>query len=367
MSLHNLGIEISNEKLFLKADSETKINEIVFNNITKNNKINDYKIGIIKVDNDSVIFSNTDDDIDKIHKYEFVDYQHYHDKNLNFLIYLDINEKYNGNLYSLLIWVVISFILILIISFALVFIIKISLMQKALSDTKNNFINNMSHELKTPVATITVASDMLNKKIILEDSEKLKRYAEIIKNESIRLRNLIDRVLQIAIFDKKKPELKLEKVNINKLLKEIAIPFELVIKEKNGNFTLNLDALESNFFIDRTHFVNVISNLIDNAIKYSDEDELDISLSTRNIDKGIEVIVDDKGIGIPKSERGNVFEKFHRVNLSDRHDVKGFGVGLYYVSQIIKAMNAKIILIDNSEKYGTKGSKFIIQINKKSL
>jgi two-component system phosphate regulon sensor histidine kinase PhoR len=113
--------------------------------------------------------------------------------------------------------------------------------------------------------------------------------------------------------------------------------------------------------------VNVISNLLDNAIKYSDENEIDISLSTNNNERGIEVIVDDKGIGIPKSERENVFEKFHRVNISDRHDVKGFGVGLYYVGQVIKAMNAKITLIDNKEKYGTEGSKFIIQINKKGL
>jgi len=366
MSLHNAGSEIAKDSLFINPQAKSKIERIIKNNFDNDYKINNYKIAIINVENDSLIYSNNDDEIAKIIQYEFVDYQHYHDNNMNFMLYLSLEKISDSKLFSLIIWLGISLILILIISFLFIFIIKISLMQKALSDTKNNFINNMSHELKTPVATMTVASDMLNNKVVLEDKEKLKRYAEIIKFESIRLRNLIDRVLQIAIFDKKKPEMKLEKIDINNLLDEISKPFEVVINEKNGIFTLNLNANDSEYIIDKNHFVNVISNLIDNAIKYSLEDNLEINLSSRDINNGIEIEVDDRGIGIPKSERENIFEKFHRINSSNIHDVKGFGVGLYYVSQIIKAMNAKIFIIDNKEKFATKGSKFIIQINKKA-
>ena len=247
------------------------------------------------------------------------------------------------------------FFMMTVLAFVLAF--QIIFRQKKLSDMKTDFINNMTHELKTPIATISIASEMLKDSTISSEHENRNKYANIIFEENKRLANHVEKVLQIARFEKGELQLSLEDRDIHSIIRTSAKRFQLILDELDGSIELNLNAENDVIKVDELHFTNVINNLIDNAIKYNDKVPL-IKINTFNISLGIQIEVIDNGIGLSKDDQQKIFEKFYRVGKGNVHDVKGFGLGLSYVKTIIEAHNGKIWV----ESKLKEGSKFIIQL-----
>jgi two-component system, OmpR family, phosphate regulon sensor histidine kinase PhoR len=228
--------------------------------------------------------------------------------------------------------------------------------QKKLDEMKNNFINNVSHELKTPIATITFAVANIENEQILHNLEGVKQPTKVIKEENKRLNAQVEKVLQAAIIDKKNLDLKKEKVNIHQIIHQLADAYELKIAEK-GKMHRRFNATQAEIRGDSFHLSNAISNLLDNAIKYSPEN-IEIEMRTENKDKTLEISISDKGLGISKEQQKLIFEKFYRVPTGDLHHVKGFGLGLSYVKEIVEQHQGTI----NVESKLGKGSTFTIAL-----
>lgn len=248
----------------------------------------------------------------------------------------------------------VAFIFIILASFGGSFYIIYR--QKRLDDLKTDFINNMTHEFKTPVATISLASQMLKNPKVIENKDKILNYSNIIDEENKRLSGHIENVLQAARLDRGEFKLKKEEVNVNDLLKDISDSLELRIENENGEFTSNLEAKKATIYGDVFHLTNAFYNIFDNAIKYKKDDSLKISVSTKNNERGIIVTITDDGIGISKENQKKIFEKFYRVPTGNIHNVKGFGLGLSYVKVIIDAHDGEI-QVDSEPG---KGSRFDI-------
>ena len=227
--------------------------------------------------------------------------------------------------------------------------------QKKISEIKTDFINNMTHEFKTPVATIMIASDALKDPEILEDKQRVNRLANIIYDENVRLGNHIERVLNIAKIDKGDLKLNFKPVEMNDLIAAIADSMALQFQKKNAKVELQLDATRDIVLGDELHLSNIIFNLIDNALKYSNGDP-ELTLSTLNSGKNLIIKVKDNGIGMSKDQLSKIFEQFYRIPTGNLHDVKGFGLGLSYVDNIVKQHHGNVRV--RSEK--DKGSEFEI-------
>ena len=208
---------------------------------------------------------------------------------------------------------------------------------------KTDFINNMTHEFKTPIATISLASEMLMKSEVNQSTEKIKKYASVIYNENFRLQNQVEQVLQIAILDNGETKMRMKEVDIHKLITKTVDNFEIKANEKSARLTMNLRAENPIIAGDRMHLSNVLANLIDNALKYSRENP-QIELSTVSDKKGVTIAIIDNGIGIATENQHLVFKNLYRVHTGDVHDVKGFGLGLYYVKQIVEMHHGSITL-----------------------
>jgi two-component system phosphate regulon sensor histidine kinase PhoR len=234
--------------------------------------------------------------------------------------------------------------MIIIVSVVFIFFafaINIIVKQKRLSEIKNDFINNMTHELKTPISTIALSSDMLMRGDFSQDPEKLKRYASIIYKENKRLENQVERVLNVAKMDKDTLHLKKEPFDMHDLISEAKDNFEFNQAEQGGEIQLDLQANQFLILADPVHVSNVIFNLLDNAIKYCEQTPA-ISIQTRNEKNGFVVEISDNGIGIKREDIKMIFDKFYRVPTGNLHNVKGFGLGLYYVKIIIEQHGGNI-------------------------
>lgn len=227
--------------------------------------------------------------------------------------------------------------------------------QKKLSEMKTDFINNMTHEFKTPIATISLAVDSLNNPVVLKNEEKILRFSRIIKQENIRMHKQVEKVLQMALLDKKDFNLKLSSVNMHDLIIAAIENISLQVEAREGSVKGFLNASEAVVKGDQTHLSNIINNLLDNANKYSHL-KPHITVFTRNVDKGLEIIVKDEGIGLSREVRKYIFDKFYRVPTGNIHNVKGFGLGLSYVKTMVEAHKGKI---DVRSELG-KGSSFIL-------
>lgn len=238
-------------------------------------------------------------------------------------------------------WLTGSIFFTSLILFCFSYVIFVVFRQKKVSEMKTDFINNMTHEFKTPIATISLASDSINNPAITNDPEKVKRFTNIIKQENQRMLAQVEKVLQMATIEKKDFELKISSLNVPEIITEVVEHANLKVQSAGGtvymDVTLDPEVIEA----DHTHVTSIIHNLIDNAIKYTPE-KPQIYVSAKNAKNGIKISIKDNGIGIDTESKKYIFDKFYRVHTGNRHDVKGFGLGLSYVKIMVDAHNGQI-------------------------
>jgi two-component system phosphate regulon sensor histidine kinase PhoR len=315
----------------------------------------DYEYGIYDCVSDVMVYGNyiSSDDKNK-KKTESSDLPKYED----YIYYFGVDfpsktgflrGDYNNWIFSSLILMIV----ILFFSLTLYIILK----QNRLSEVQKDFINNMTHEFKTPISTIKVSSEVLSSPGIISDPVRFEKYVNIIKNENDRLQQQVDLVLRMADIEKETNRLNKEEIELHSIIQEIAHQMEARLIKMNGSIIYDLKASDSLIFADKLHLKNVISNLIDNAIKYSPK-KIEIRISTINRANGLILEIADKGIGISKEQQKRIFDKFYRVPKGNIHNVKGFGLGLNYVKNVIKNHHWKIEVESNLNE----GSKFKITI-----
>ena len=254
-------------------------------------------------------------------------------------------------------------ICILSIVFTLIIIIAYSsalnqlIKQRQISEIKTDFINNMTHEFKTPIATINLALDAIRNPKVIEDKEKVLRYLQMIKDENKRMHAQVENVLRISKLDKKELDINKESTNIHEIIEDAVEHVNLIVEDRNGTITTHFDATRTSVLLNDVHFTNVIVNILDNAIKYSPEEPI-IDIQTENVKDFIIIKIKDQGSGMSKAAQKRIFEKFYREHTGDLHNVKGHGLGLAYVKRIVDDHNSQIFV--ESEK--GKGSMFIIKV-----
>jgi len=256
-----------------------------------------------------------------------------------------------------MIWMLIAAIIFTFVIFAAFFItIKALLNQKKLSEIKTDFINNMTHEFKTPIATISLAVDALKNDKVVQDKNKMDYFSGIIKEENKRMNKQVETILQAALMDKQSVQLSLVPLHANELINAAINNIKLPLKEKSGVLETHFNATNDLILADDVHFTNIINNLLDNAVKYSREG-LKIKLSTSNFNNHLRVKIEDNGIGMNKETLNRVFEKFYRAHTGNIHNIKGFGLGLSYVKSVVDALHGKI----KAESTPGKGSCFTLE------
>ncbi|MBC7867575.1 MAG: HAMP domain-containing histidine kinase, partial [Gloeobacteraceae cyanobacterium ES-bin-316] len=234
-----------------------------------------------------------------------------------------------------------SILFTLIITTAFYITIRSLLKQKKLSEIKSDFINNMTHEFKTPLATISLAVDALKNEKVIGDQEKTQYFTGVIKEENKRMNKQVEAILQAALLDKQEVQLNLKRHTAHTLINSAVNNMTLPIQEKNGVLEVKLDAANDLILADEVHFINFVNNLLDNAVKYSKENPL-IRLSTANTASQFRIKIEDNGIGMNKETLGRIFEKFYRAHTGNIHNVKGFGLGLSYVKTMVNAHGGSI-------------------------
>ncbi|MEA3318356.1 MAG: HAMP domain-containing sensor histidine kinase [Bacteroidota bacterium] len=375
--LSNFGLDsryasdLSNKTVFvenvvnklIQVDIELKdrIDKNTLANIIKekfdNNNINiDFEFGVSGKANKIIYSSDNyiDDGRNKIYSGRLFP-DDFFAKN-NFLnIYFPSKKEYIFNSTGLI--AISSIILTLVVIMGFVFSIHIMFKQKRLAVVKNDFVNNMTHELKTPISTISLAAQMLKDKSIAIEKKNIDKMSKIIDDESKRLSFQVEKVLKTALLDRGKIKLNKQELDIHNLISNVISNFQIQIENKNGTLTHAFNSEINTLNIDEVHFTNIIFNLLDNAVKYCNEAP-NIKVLTENNKKGITISIADNGIGIKKSDQKKVFEQFYRVHTGNRHDVKGFGLGLNYVKRIVDEHNGNIS-ISSTYKKGTKFKIFI--------
>ncbi|MDP4290817.1 MAG: HAMP domain-containing sensor histidine kinase, partial [Bacteroidota bacterium] len=251
----------------------------------------------------------------------------------------------------------VSIILIVLLFFSFSYTIATILRQKKLSVMKNDFINNMTHEFKTPISTISLACEALADKEFQKSEELSSSYINIVSEENKRLGQMAEKILQSAIIEKGELKPRREKIDIHKVISDVIRNIGIQVEIRDGSLTSNLKAQESVILADKVHLTNIIYNLLDNANKYTPK-KPQIVVTTENVKGGIVITIEDNGIGISKAHQKKIFEKLYRVPTGDIHDVKGFGLGLSYVKFMVEKHGGKISV----ESELGKGTKFKIFI-----
>jgi two-component system phosphate regulon sensor histidine kinase PhoR len=237
--------------------------------------------------------------------------------------------------------------------FSLWFILR----QKKISEMKSDFINNMTHEFKTPIATISLAADTIINPKVISDEKSIRHFVGMIKKENSRMNKKVETILTIASLDKKEIEFRYEKTSLHSIIEKAVETIEIQVHQRQGNVRMALDAADDTMLGDAEHLSSLLHNLLDNAMKYSPE-KPEITVSTSNRDEGIVLSVEDRGIGMSKSIQSKIFERFYRQTSGNVHDVKGFGLGLNYVKAIVDAHRGIITVTSEPGK----GSRFDIYL-----
>jgi len=250
-----------------------------------------------------------------------------------------------------------AFTLILLIVF--IYTITLAFRQKRLTEMKTDFINNMTHELKTPISTISLASQMLEDESVQKSPSMLQHLSGVIGDETKRLRFQVEKVLQMSMFDNQQPNLKLTDVNVNDVISQVVNTFRLKVERYGGKIDVELNATDPMVLVDNMHLTNVLFNLMDNAVKYREEERpLQLTVRSWNINRKLCISIADNGIGIKREDLKRIFDKFYRVSTGNRHDVKGFGLGLAYVKKMVMEFGGTI----TAESEPDKGTKFTITL-----
>lgn len=261
-------------------------------------------------------------------------------------------ELLDGNMYLYM-----SLFLVLVIAVMFVISLRTIANQHKLDQMKNEFISNMTHEIKTPISTISLACEMLQDNSIAQDTENRSNFVSIIADENQRMRALVETILQSAKMSNKNFSLKLKEIDINPIVESVSQSFKLTLNNRNGMIETHLNAVPSTLFADELHITNLIYNLVDNGIKYS-PDKPHIIVSTERLNGHFIIKVQDHGIGIAKQDQKHIFDKFYRVSTGNVHNVKGFGIGLNYVAQVVRLHHGTISL----ESEPGKGATFTISL-----
>ncbi len=272
-------------------------------------------------------------------------------KNLKLSVYFPDKESFILRSLNWLLGASFLFSLVILATFALsIFFI---LRQKKISEMKSDFINNMTHEFKTPIATISVAVDSITNEKVISDPEKIRYFAGMVKKENTRMNRQVEDILTIARLDKKEFEFNWEPVHAHDLINDVIQSIVLQVEKRGGKISTNFQAVNPVITSDKNHFANMIYNLLDNANKYS-PDVPEINVSTKNTQRGIMVSVEDRGIGMTKAVQSHIFERFYRQSSGNIHNVKGFGLGLNYVKAVVEANRGTISVQSETGK----GSRF---------
>jgi len=276
-------------------------------------------------------------------------------KNNTLLLYFPEQKSIVLRSLSGLMLVSVFFTLIIVLSSILAIVTM--LRQKKISDIKTDFINNMTHEFKTPIATISIAIDSINNPKVIDEPETIKSFTRIIKEENNRMNARVEQVLQMALLDSSEFRLNLKPVDINAVVAKVAGNIRLQVENREGKLDLQTAAINSCVEADEIHLSNVIMNLLDNANKYS-PNKPEIRLTTSNLGSSVVVTVEDKGMGMNMETQRKIFEKFYRLTSGNIHNVKGFGLGLSYARAIVLAHKGEIRV---SSEVG-KGSTFVVTL-----
>ena len=265
----------------------------------------------------------------------------------------------NSYIFSSVRFMIPSIIFTIVLLLTFLFTIVVIFRQKRYTEIKNDFINNMTHELKTPIASISLAAQMMNDESVTKSEQMTKHLSGVITDESKRLRFLVEKVLQMSMFDKKSVVFKKKELDLNEMVEQIAQTFTLRVEHTGGKIYTEIEAIESAIYVDEVHFQNAITNLMDNAVKYRKQDEpLDIYIRTWNDEQKLYLSIRDTGQGIKKENLKKIFDKFYRVHTGNKHDVKGFGLGLAYVKKVVDLHQGDI----KAESEVGKGTKFTISL-----
>ena len=263
-----------------------------------------------------------------------------------------IVPDYKKQVWDSLKWVIAAVAIFMLIILAAFYVtLKTLLNQKKLGEIKSDFINNMTHELKTPLATISLAIDAIRNEKVYNNKEKFQYFTGIIKEENKRMNKHVETILQAALMEKQELQLNFKKLHVHQIINTVLDNYELQLKDKQGKVISLLNAKNDVINGDEIHFANMISNLIDNAIKYS-KDNLNIKITTHSSNKLLVISVEDNGIGMTKENAKRIFEKFYRAHTGNVHNVKGFGLGMSYVKTVIDAHKGKI-RVDSTLGKGT--------------
>ncbi len=260
-------------------------------------------------------------------------------KNIVLSVYFPEKDSFIYETLNWLLFISLVFSIIVLVSFS--FSIYFILKQKKISEMKSDFINSMTHEFKTPIATISVAADSITNQKIIENPERIRYFIEMIKKENARMNRQVEDILTIARLDKKDFEFKWETFNLHDVIEDAIQSIVLQVGKKGGSIQTALIASNPVATSDSSHFANLIYNLLDNANKYS-MNAPDIKISTRNTEKGVLIGIEDKGIGMTKIVQNRIFERFYLQTSGNIHNVKGFGLGLSYVKALLEASHGSI-------------------------
>ncbi len=289
------------------------------------------------------ILPNTENSLDEVASYEQL---------------IVIIPNYEDQVWASLRWIIIVAAIFMMIIIAAFYVTVRSLLnQKKLSEIKSDFINNMTHEFKTPLATISLAVDAIRNEKVRNNPEKMDYFSGIIKEENVRMNKHVETILQAALMEKQELELRREETHLHEMLDQVLENYQLQLQNKNGHVTKLYNAKNDLAAVDPVHFSNLLSNLVDNAIKYSKE-TIELKISTHSTNKQLIIRIEDNGIGMSKETVKRVFEKFYRAHTGNLHNVKGFGLGMSYVKTVIDAHKGKIRV----ESTVGKGSIFTIEI-----
>ena len=273
-------------------------------------------------------------------------------------LFITINEDKNLVIREMGWMIVASIVFTTIIVLAFTVTVRTLFTQKKLSEIKSDFINNMTHELKTPLATISLAIDALTNEKVIHDADKVRIYSAMIKEENKRMNKQVEKILQAARLEKEEIKLSLQRIDAHQVINKIADNLALQIQDKHGRIDLKLKATNPLVLADEVHFSNIIFNLLDNAMKYSDKAPI-IEVQTLTHGNGmLSIMVKDNGIGMDKETQSRIFEKFYRAHTGNLHNVKGFGLGLSYVKALVEAQEGRIKV----ESTPGKGSTFTITL-----